>query len=96
MTLLSNVWNVLNFWRSVSSCYNTKIVMEVTHKCSTASVNKHAFRVNFLSGKAALLSFTLIPAQIESKAMHTEAYHTMQRALRALTAVKICKSYGCC
>ena len=41
-----------------------------------------------LGCKAAQLSFTLIPAQTESKPVHTEAYHVMRRALRALTAVK--------
>ena len=70
--------------------------MDVIHKCSTAAVNKHAIGVNMLGGKAAPLSFTLIPAQTESKAVHTEAYHTMRRALRALTAVKTCDSCECC
>ena len=49
-----------------------------------------------LGGKAAPLIFTLIPAQTESKAVHTEAYHAMRRALRALTAVKTCDSCECC
>ena len=70
--------------------------MDVIHKCSTAAVNKHAIGVNMLGGKAAPLSFTLIPAQTESKAVHTEAYHAMRRALRALTAVKTCDSCECC
>ena len=71
MISFSSVWNLLNFWRSVSSCYNTQIVMDVTHKCSTATVNKHTIGVNMLGGKAAPLSFTLIPAQTESKPVHT-------------------------
>ena len=49
-----------------------------------------------LSGKAAPLSFTLIPAQTESEPVHTKAYHAMRRALRALTAVKTCYSCECC
>ena len=48
MISFSSVYNLLNFWRSVSSCYNTQILMDVTHKCSTASVNKHAIGVNML------------------------------------------------
>ena len=96
MISFSSAWNLLNFWRSVSSCYNTQIVMDVTHKCSTAAVNKHGIGVNLLSGKAAQLSFTLIPAQTESEPVHTEAYHAMLRALRALTAVKTCDSCECC
>ena len=58
--------------------------------CSTTGVNKHCIRVNMLGSKAAPLSFTLIPAQSESEPVHTEAYHAMWRALRALTAVKTC------
>ena len=65
MISFSSVWNLLNFWRSVASCYNTQIVMDVTHKCSTAAINKHAIRVNMLGGKAAPVTFTLIPAQTE-------------------------------
>ena len=49
-----------------------------------------------LGGKAAPLSFTLIPAQTESEEVHTEAYHAMRRALRALTAVKTCDTCECC
>ena len=70
--------------------------MDVAHKCSTAAVNKHAIGVNMLGGKAAFLTFTLIPAQTESEAVHTEAYHAMLRALRAFTAVKTCDSCECC
>ena len=73
--------------------------MDVTHKCSTAAVNKHAndaITVDMLGSKAAPLSFTLIPAQTESEPVHTEAYHAMRRALRALTAVKTCDSCECC
>ena len=73
MISLSSVWNLLSLWRSVSSGYNTQIVMDVTHKCSTAAVNKHGIGVNMLGGKAAPLSFTLIPAQTESEPVHTEA-----------------------
>ena len=68
--------------------------MDVTHKCST--VNKHGIRVNMLGGKAAPLSFTLIPAQTESEPVHTEAYHPILRALLTLTAVKTCDSCECC
>ena len=96
MISFSSVWNLLNFWRSVASCYNTQIVMDVTHKCSTAAINKHAIGVNMLGGKAAPVTFTLIPAQTESEATHTEAYHAMRKALRALTAVKTCDSCECC
>ena len=71
--------------------------MDVTSKCSTAAVNKHAIGVNMLCGKAEPLSFTLtIPAQTESEPVHTEAYHAMQRPLRALSAVKTCNSCECC
>ena len=70
--------------------------MDVTHKCSTAAVNKHGIGVNMLGGKAAPLSFTLIPAQTESEPVHTEAYYAMRRALRALTSVKTCDSCECC
>ena len=66
MISFSSVWNLLNFWRSVASCYNTQIVMDITQKCSTAAVNKHAIGVNLLCCKAAPLTFTLIPAQTES------------------------------
>ena len=59
----SNAWNLLNFWRSVSSCYYTQIVMEVTHKCSTAVDNKHCIRFNMVGSKAAQLSFKLNPRQ---------------------------------
>ena len=40
--------------------------MDVTHTCSTvtAAVNKHGIGFNMLSGKAAQLSFTLIPAAV--------------------------------
>ena len=45
------VWNLLNFWRSVSSGYKTQIAMDVTYKCSTAaehveppSMSRHALR----------------------------------------------------
>ena len=48
-----------------------------------------------LGGKAAPLTFTLIPAQTESEAIHTEAYHAMRKALRALTAVKTCITTEC-
>ena len=82
MISFSSVWNLLYFWRSVSSDYSTQIVMDVTHKCSTATVNKHGIRVNMLCRKAAPLSFTLIPAQIESEPVHTKAYHAMLRALQ--------------
>ena len=96
MIFFSSVWNLLNFWRSVASSYNKQIVMDVTHKCSTAAVNNHAIGVNMLEGKAAPVTFILIPAQTESEAVHTEAYHAMRRALRALTAVKTCDSCECC
>ena len=96
MISFSSAWNLLNFWRSVSSCYNTQIVMDVTHKCSTAAVNKHAIGDNMLCCKAAPLSFTFIPAQTESEPVHAEAYHAMRSALRALTAVKRCYSCECC
>ena len=49
-----------------------------------------------LDGKAAQLSFTLIPAQMESEAVHTESYHVKRRALRALLAVKTCDTCECC
>ena len=83
----------------MSSGYNTQIVMDVshvTHKCSTTAINKHAIVVNMLSGKAAPLSNTLIPAQTESETVHTEAYHAMLTDLRALTAVKTCDGCECC
>ena len=51
MISFSSVWNLLNFWRSVSSGYNTQIVMDVTHKCSTAAVNRHGIRVNMLAAR---------------------------------------------
>ena len=56
MISFSNVWNLLNFWKSVSSGYDTQIVMDVTHKCSTAAVNKHGIGVNILGGKAAVFN----------------------------------------
>ena len=40
--------------------------MDVTHKCSTATVSKQGVGVNILGGKAAPLSFNLIPAQTET------------------------------
>ena len=64
--------------------------MDITHKCSTAAVNKHGIRVNMLGCKAAPLSFTLIPAQTEFEpvlAVHTKAYHAMRRALRGVCAL---------
>ena len=60
MIFFSSVWNLLNFWKSVASSYNKQIVMDVTHKCSTAAVNNHAIGVNMLDGKAAPVTFTLI------------------------------------
>ena len=34
------------------------------------------------------------PAQTESEEVHTEAYHAIRQALRALTAVKTCDTFG--
>ena len=77
----SNDQNLHNCWLSFSFGYNMQIVMHVTHKRFTAAVNKHGIRVNMLSGKATPESFILIQAQIDSMAVHTQAYHTMWRAL---------------
>ena len=46
MISFSNVWDLLNIWHSLASCYNLQIVCDVTSKCSTAAVNKHAMGVN--------------------------------------------------
>ena len=51
MITFSNVWNLLKFWLFVSSDYNMQAMMDVTHKCSTAAVEKHSIRVNMLGGK---------------------------------------------
>ena len=64
--------------------------MDVTHKCSTAAVNKHGIGINMLGGKAAQLSFTLIPAQTESEVVHTEAYLALPRH-----AAGAARSFGC-
>ena len=45
MISFSNVWSLLNFWILVSSSCDTQNVMDDTHKCSTAAVNKHGLLV---------------------------------------------------
>ena len=95
MISFSNVWDLLNFWRSLASGYNLQNVCDVTSKCSTAAVNKHTIGVNMLGGKAAPVSFTLIQHQLESEVVHTEAYHAMRRALRFFIALPTCDKPDC-
>ena len=64
-SLMSEMYSTSGDWCPVcppDSSYNMQIVMDVTHKCSTAAVNKHSIRSNMLDGKAAPLSFILFLA----------------------------------
>ena len=56
----------------------------------TATVNKDGIGVNMLCGKGVPVPFTSVPAQTESKAVHSEAYNAMRRALRSFSAAKAC------
>ena len=61
MVTFANVWNLLSPMRTVASCYELQICGDVTYKASLAAVNKLAFGVNMLGGKAAPWTVSLIP-----------------------------------
>ena len=95
MITFANVWNLLSPMRTVASGYELQLCGDVTHKASLAAVNKLAFGVNMLGGKAAPWTVSLIPHQSESEAVYTEAYHASRRATRAVMALKLCGNPGC-
>ena len=87
----SNIWNLLtlklaNFWHSAISD-------SVDHHCSSQQVwpqSQHVF-------KAEILSFILILHKLNRRQfVHTEAFHTMRRALHVLSAVMSLGQCECC
>ena len=95
MLTVSNVWYLLSPMRTIASGYDLQLVGDVTHKASLAAVNKLAFGVNMLGGKAAPWTYTLIPHQSESEAVYTDAYHASRRATRAVMALPSCGRSNC-
>ena len=75
ISLSISFWNLLNF---CSSSYLAQIGIDVIHNLST----KYGIGTNMLGGKAAPVSFTLIPAHPESELLETEAHNAMSRTLR--------------
>ena len=91
----SNIWNLLNFWRALSSGYDVQLFGDVTSKASTAALNKLGFGVNMLGNRFAPLSFTMIPAETESSAAYSAAYEVTKSAVRRVIKLRTCSSADC-
>jgi hypothetical protein len=60
-------------------------------KASTAALNKLGFGVNMLGGHFAPWTYTLIPAETESKATYTAAYSASKKAAQKLMRLGLCE-----
>ena len=68
----SNLWKLLNIFRSLASGFDVQLLGDVTAKASTAALNKLGFGVNMLGNRVAPFSFTLIQAETESSAAYLQ------------------------
>ena len=59
------MYNLFNLFRSIGSCYNVTLRGDVTHKASSAVLNKLVYNTNRLGGRLAPLVHALIPAESE-------------------------------
>ena len=87
--------DLLNIFRAIGSGFSLMLQADTTCKASSAAYNKMGFAVNRLGGHCEIWSYTLIPAEKESRAAYTQAYRVTNKATRALAKLPLCDDDDC-
>ena len=93
--VFANIYNLLNLFRSIGSGYNVTLQGDVTHKASSAALNKLVYGTNHLGGHFAPLVHALIPAESESFISYASVWQAFDVAARIVARLPTCASPDC-
>ena len=93
--VFANICNLLNLFRSIGSCYNVTLQGDVTHKASSAALNKLVYGTNRLGGHFAPLVHALIPAESKSFNSYAADWQAFDAAALIAVLLPACDSPDC-
>ena len=93
----ANIYNLLNLFPPISngSGYNARVQGDVTHKASSAALNKLVNSTNRLDGHFAPLVHALVPAESESFDFYAAIWQDFDVSAGIVCLLKACGNLDC-